>query len=174
MLSSGSFPVLGFTDSVPISDRRCAETLISRDAGIDTRSRRFDILRLRVFASRGRPSLALRSLFAESFEPLRSSFFLTGVHGRCCHFRFCFYRSSQNRVTLQAGSLLVWSERTRCTVVVIMVSLSMPPLVVPSRTFSIILHRLSVFSNMDSLSMSFLLFSADVFLKGRRDENRAM
>ncbi len=48
MLSSGSFPVLGFTDSVPISDRRCAETLISRDAGIDTRSRRFDILRLRV------------------------------------------------------------------------------------------------------------------------------
>jgi small subunit ribosomal protein S27e len=73
------------------------------------------------FASSGRPSLALRSLFAESFEPLRSSFFLTGVHGCCCHFRFCFPHSSQNRVTLQAGSLLVWSERTRCSVLVIMV-----------------------------------------------------
>lgn len=126
------------------------------------------------FASRGRPSLALRFLFAESFEPLRSSFFLTGVHGRCCHFRFCFYRSSQNRVIVQAGSLLVWSGRTRCSVLVIMVSLSMPPLVVSKRTFSILLHRLSVFSDMDSFSMSFLLLSADVFLKGCRDENRAM
>jgi hypothetical protein len=126
------------------------------------------------FASRGRPSLALRSLFAESFEPLRSSFFLTGVHGRCCHFRFCFYRSSQNRVILQAGSLLVWSGRTRCSVLVIMVSLSMPPPVVCKRAFSILLHRLSVFSDMDSFSMSFLLLSADVFLKGCRDENRAM
>lgn len=58
--------------------------------------------------------------------------------------------------------------------VFIMVSLSMPPLVVSNGTFSIILHRLSVFSNMDSLSMSFLLLSADVFLKGCRDENRAM
>jgi hypothetical protein len=126
------------------------------------------------FASRGRPLLALRSLFAESFEPLRSSFFLTGLHGRCCHFRFCFYRSSRNRVILQAGSLLVWSERTRCSVLIIMVSLSMPPLVVSKRTFSILLHRLSVFSDMYSLIMSFLLLSADVFLKGRRDENRAM
>ncbi len=45
----------------------------------------------------------------------------------------------------------------------IMVSLSMPPLVVSKRTFSVLLHRLSVFSIMDSLSMSFLLLSADVF-----------
>jgi hypothetical protein len=59
-------------------------------------------------------------------------------------------------------------------VLVIMVSLSMPPLVVSKRTFSILLHRLSVFSDMDSLSMSFLLLSADVFLKGCRDENRAI
>jgi hypothetical protein len=59
-------------------------------------------------------------------------------------------------------------------VLIIMVSLSMPPLVVSKRTFSILLHRLSVFSDMYSLIMSFLLLSADVFLKGRRDENRAM
>jgi hypothetical protein len=59
-------------------------------------------------------------------------------------------------------------------VLVIMVSLSMPPLVVSKRTFSILLHRLSVFSDMDSLSMSFLLLSSDVFLNGCRDENRAM
>jgi hypothetical protein len=48
-------------------------------------------------------------------------------------------------------------------VLAIMVSLSMPPLVVSKRTFSVLLHRLSVFSDMDSLSMSFLLLSADVF-----------